>query len=74
MCVSDVVTAAFSFFHVIQAKCDQNDLYLDIFFIYFCGWQNREESGKKGHHNKEEHEGEYDEKSGHKKKHYDDSG
>lgn len=35
---------------------------------------NREEEGKKGHHDKAEHEGEYEEKKGHKKKHYDDSG
>lgn len=34
----------------------------------------REEKGQKGHHHKEDHEGEYDEKKGHKKKHHDDSG
>lgn len=33
-----------------------------------------EEEGKKGHHHKEDHEGEYHEASGHKKNHYDDSG
>lgn len=36
----------------------------------FC----REEKGEKGHHDKEEHEGEYDEEKGHKKKHNDEGG
>lgn len=31
----------------------------------------REEKGEKGHHDKEENEGEYDEEKGHKKKHHD---
>lgn len=35
---------------------------------------NSEEEGKKGHHAKEGHDGEYEEKKGHKKKHYDESG
>lgn len=35
---------------------------------------NSEEEGKKGHHDKEEEEGDFAEKKGHKKKHYDESG
>lgn len=34
--------------------------------------EHSEADGKSGHHDKKEHEGEYDEKSGHKKKHHDD--
>lgn len=30
-----------------------------------------EEKGEKGHHDKEENDGEYEEKKGHKKKHHD---
>lgn len=34
----------------------------------------REEKGEKGHHDKEENEGEYEEEKGHKKKHNDEGG
>lgn len=33
-----------------------------------------EEEGKKGHQDKEQNEGEHDEKKGHKKSHHDESG
>lgn len=36
--------------------------------------QNSEEEGKKGHSDKEQHEGDYEEKKGHKKKHFDEAG
>lgn len=46
-------------------------------FNWFCKcsiFGCREEKGEKGHHDKEEHEGEYDEEKGHKKKHNDEGG
>lgn len=46
---------------------------LKILFRFFH-FINSEEEGKKGHHDKENHEGEYEEKKGHKKKHHDESG
>lgn len=36
----------------------------------FC----REDKGEKGHHEKEEDKGEYEEEKGHKKKHHDEGG
>lgn len=44
-----------------------------VFFLNFHIFKSEEE-GKKGHHDKEDHEGEYEEKKGHKKKHHDESG
>lgn len=39
-----------------------------------CLIYSREEKGEKGHHDKEENEGEYEEEKGHKKQHNDEGG
>lgn len=61
----------------MKRKSSTTSIYQDVvlhnYDISVC-LVNRENEGKKGHHDKEEHEGEYDEKSGHKKKHQDESG
>lgn len=51
------------------------DSIWDLTFFFLLPIPNISEvDGKSGHHDKEEHEGEYDEKKGHKKNHHDDSG
>lgn len=51
---------------ILRGNIDTTCLHL----ISLC----REEKGEKGHHDKEEDEGEYHEEKGHKKKHHDDKG